>query len=116
MSSTVDAETLSLLAAVEQGIVLKNQLSEMMNILKKVFKIQAFVDNKDTVTAINSTTETQSSRIRVDLANIKSMLENEEVFSVSWIEAKFQLADCLTKRGASCVKLYATLCEGMFLR
>ena len=115
VSSTLDAETLALLAALEQAIVLKNQLFQILNFPKQAINIQAFVDNKDCVTAIHSSKQTQTSRIRVDLANIKSMLQDKEVFSVSWIEGGHQLADCLTKRGASSVKLTATLCEGTFL-
>ena len=44
-------------------------------------------------------------RLRVDIASIREMLEKEELKKVTWIGTESQLADSLTKKGASCDKL-----------
>jgi len=53
-------------------------------------------------------------RLRIDIGTIKEMVENKEIKSVSWIPAKYQLADCLTKRGASTRTLLDTINNGRF--
>ena len=40
-------------------------------------------------------------RLRIDVVVLKNMLEDQEVNSISWVGTAHQLADCLTKRGAS---------------
>ena len=53
------------------------------------------------------------SRLNVEIAIVRQMLEREEIELV-WINAKEQLADVLTKKGASCLTLLKAL-QGGFL-
>ena len=114
VSSTCAAETLSLLAALEQAIVIRHQISEILNKNPKAIKIEAFIDNNDAYEAIYSTKQMMKGRLRIDIGAIKEMIENKEVEAVAWIPAKYQLADCLTKRGASTRSLLQTINTGMF--
>ena len=114
VSSTCAAETLSLLAALEQAIVMRHQITEILNKSPQFIKIEAFIDNKDAYEAIYSTKQILSGRLRIDIGAIKEMVDNKEIESVSWIPASHQLADCLTKRGASTKTLLETLNTGMF--
>ena len=88
VSSIFDSEALALLAALEQAVVLKAQLIEIMNIPEKLIKIEAFCDNNDVEQAVHSSKQTQKGRIRVDIGNIKDMLEQNMVNSLTWIRTQ----------------------------
>ena len=55
----------------------------------------------------------QDSRLRVDAARIKEMIELKEC-GVKWISNEKQLADPLTKAGASPNRLLEVLQNGLF--
>ena len=111
VTSTLAAETLSLLAALEQAIVICNQIEEVID---RKPKIEAFIDNNDTYEAVYSLKQEMKGRLRIDIGCIKEMVAEKEVESVTWIPASLQLADCLTKRGASTKALVRTLNKGCF--
>ena len=75
--------------------------------------IVAFTDNRPLYKNIHSTTMTQEYRLRIDLAAIKEMLIKQEVMSFSWVDKSKQLADCLTKFGASPLLLLSVLETGV---
>ena len=50
-------------------------------------------------------------RLKLDFAVLRDMLDKEEIEKVSWLDGSHQLADCLTKRGASTRKLLAAMCS-----
>ena len=51
-------------------------------------------------------------RLRIEIASIKQMIDRGEVAHVKWINAEFQIADSLTKRGASNAKLLHAMESG----
>ena len=51
-------------------------------------------------------------RQRVDVARLKQMVKCEEI-QVKWVSSAMQLADSLTKRGASTDQLLKVLVGGM---
>ena len=99
--STLAAECLSLLDAVEAAFLLKCLLNEMLKDHTTDVKIESFIDNKSLYDAINTTKCVEDKRLRIDIASLREKLENKEVSKVSWLDTRFQLADCLTKSGAS---------------
>ena len=111
VTSTLAAETLSLLAALEQAIVICNQIEEVFDSKPK---IEAFIDNNDAYEAVYSLKQEMKGHLRIDIGCIKEMVAEKEVESVTWIPASLQLADCLTKRGASTKALVRTLNKGCF--
>ena len=61
----------------------------------------------DTVHTNN--TNVAEKRLLVDIACIRSMLDNHEIDHIKWTNSETQLADALTKRGASQQKLLDVL-------
>ena len=50
-------------------------------------------------------------RLHIDIARIKEMLAGRELDSVKWFRSEDQLADCLTKTGASCKNLLRVIAQ-----
>ena len=48
----------------------------------------------------------------IDIAILQEMLKNKGIFEIEWVDSSHQLADSLTKAGASSAKLLATLKSG----
>ena len=47
-------------------------------------------------------------RLRVDIARLRQMVERREIDG-TWVEGNRQIADCLTKKGASSLRLLEVL-------
>ena len=50
--------------------------------------------------------------LHIDIPILQEMLKNKEIFKIEWVDSSHQLADSLTKAGASSTKLLATLKSG----
>ena len=97
VKSTLAAEAMALLDAIDDNIWLTNILNEMLGLK---IEISVFnTDNMSLVDAIHSTKPTEEKRLRVDIAGIKESVEKKE-FEIRWIKKEQQLADVLTKQGA----------------
>ena len=57
-------------------------------------------NNKSLFNSLKTTKVNSDKRLRVDISRLKEMVVEEEVV-IDWIEGKRQLADALTKCGAS---------------
>ena len=73
--------------------------------MKEVFPMKEVnvvckTDSKSLFDNLKTTKVNSDKRLRVDVSRLKEMIVEEEV-KVQWIEGKKQLADALTKRGAS---------------
>ena len=55
--------------------------------------------------AVKSSKKIADKRFSIDLAMIKEKCENKETENIIWISKEKQIADSLTKKGASCEKL-----------
>ena len=71
-------------------------------------KIEMYTDNRSSYDAIITSNLTSDKRLRVDIAALHEMHDNRDV-SFHWVESSYQLADVLTKRGASEKKLLDVL-------
>lgn len=107
VKSTLSAEALALLECAESAVYLARILSEISGGEK--FKIKCYVDNKSLVDALHSYKNVDDRRLRIDIAVLRDMLERGEIGEVSWVDASQQLADCLTKKGASTERLRAAV-------
>ena len=110
--STLSAEMLSLQEGIEEAIYLRGLIVEMINGDVKSLPIVMYVDNKSVTQALCSTKMVDDKRLRLDIAAIKESLEKNEVSSVRWLPGESQLANCLTKRGASGYELMKVLMDG----
>ena len=108
--STLAAECLALEEAVDHAFYIKCMLSEIMNIdmpMHCCVDCQSLCDNLH-----SSNTVKEEKRLIQDIALLKEMMEKNEISSVQHVVSKNNLADALTKRGASCQLLEGVLSSG----
>ena len=97
--STLAAEVLACLDGLEDCLYLKAVLRELLPGIK--LPIIAYVDSKSLKDNLQTTKLVDNKQLRIDMSGIKQMLERNEIDSLRWCSGLSQLADCLTKRGAS---------------
>ena len=101
VDSSLAAEALSLLKGLEEAIYIREMIEELYKLKEKTIPVYGIVDNLGTVDAVHSTAPVEDRRLRRDIAAIKQMLNQKQVKGISWCPGKYQLADCMTKRGAA---------------
>ena len=104
--STISAETMSMLDAVDSSIWIGHILQEITGYKLRQSKIKT--DNESLDDAAHSTTAVEEKRLRVDIAAIREEIRNRTIL-VDWIPNTEQLADVLTKQGANRIKLINVL-------
>ena len=104
VKSTLASETLAALEGIENAYYIKRLMEDIIGEKAKI-TVHAISDNKSLVEAAYSTNALADYRLRIDMACIRNMLSNGELDSLSWTQTKDQLADSLTKPGASCQNL-----------
>ena len=82
---------------------------EIFNV--EMMKVTCVTDSKSLYENLQSTHIVEDSRIRVDIARIKEMIEVGEV-EMKWVPTAEQLADPMTKQGASAHRLMEVLGNG----
>ena len=111
VKSTIAAETLALLEGSENcfwlGSIIKDMLDADYSPL--VFPIRALTDNQSLCDAVHSTKTIEDKRLKIDIGILREMLHKQEISSIEWIDSDKQLADPLTKGGASSNKLIEAL-------
>ena len=95
--STLSAETQAAVEALDAAYLMKKFIG---TILDRSLKVTLRTDNKSLFDAIRTTNLSQDKRLRVDLAALREMNDNDEV-NFEWVDSKNQIADVLTKIGAS---------------
>ena len=105
------AECLALLDASETAFILKSLLEEIL-CCPKCIKIECIIDNKSLFDTIYSSKIIEDKRLSVDISALKEKLNDEEISEVKWVESSKQVADCLTKSGASPERLINILKTG----
>ena len=108
--STIAAETLSLLEAVENGMYIRDHLKILLGL--PVIPIIAYVDNKSLVEAVHSTKLVEDKRLRIDIAALQEAMTRDEITAIRWIPGSEQLANCMTKKGASSCDLIQLMQSG----
>ena len=106
VKSTLAAETLALLDCAEAAVFLSSVVFELTD--HKV-PIKCYVDNKSLVESLGSSKLVDDERLRIDMAVLKDMMHRNEIGSVSWVPTVDQLANGLTKRGASVASLLSAV-------
>ena len=99
VKSTLAAETLALLDCAETAVYIRRIFQELCKC--DDIPINCYIDNKSLFDALMSKKKVDDRRLRIDVAVLKNMQENHEIASITWVGTAHQLADCLTKRGAS---------------
>ena len=98
--STLASETMALVEGLEECLYLKSLLIEI-GAFHRNSEIIAYVDNLGLQNALYSTKLVDEKQTRIDVAAIQQMLSTNKVSQVLWCPTQKQLANVLTKRGAS---------------
>ena len=101
VTSTLAAETLALLEVAESACYLSKIIEDIGIGMESKVKIKCFVDNKSLVESLGSMKKVENKYLRINMACIKEMIERGDILSVEWVDTRRQLANCLTKKGAS---------------
>lgn len=106
--STLAAETMALLAGLEESIYLRHVVKFCTGL---ELPILAIVDNKSLVQSIGTTHLVEEKKLRIDICAVKEMIEKDCV-TVKWVPGNKQLANCLTKGGAESISLLNVVTSG----
>ena len=113
--STLTAETLAMTEGMDTGIYAACLYSELLfgkptcdNITTKLI-----TDGQSLFDAIESNKSVQEKRLRMEIASIKGAISKKQISKIEWVNTENQLADCLTKKGSSPLKLLKALEKGM---
>ena len=113
--STLAAETLSLQEGLETAFYYRQMVEEIMGLESKTIPIQAYIDNKSVIEAILSTRMVDDKRLRVDVAAIQELLKFHDINRIQWVPGNLQLANPMTKQGASGFSLLKVLQSGQMI-
>lgn len=113
--STLAAEMLSLEEGLEASVYYRQMLEDILGIKSKSIQIEAYVDNKSVIEAILSTRMVEDKRLRVDVAAIQELLKLHDINRIQWVPGHLQLANVMTKQGASGFHLLSVLQSGKML-
>ena len=110
--SPLGSETMALAESGDAGHFIAMMTKEIFS-LDKLPNVICYTDSKSLVEHLQSNKLIQDLRLRVDIARIREMIQLNEI-SVVWIDTTKQLADSLTKAGASAARLVEVLEKGTF--
>ena len=108
--SSLAAEALSFSGGSDTAYFI-NQLAQEVGLVRSPSPIFTYADNRSLNDSANTTTQVTDRRLRVEISAIREQQGNREI-SICWISKEKQLADCLTKKGASCTYILSVLQEG----
>ena len=109
MRSTIAAECLIFQEGLESAVFYRKFLEEMTEIQ---FPVIAYADNKCVIESLKSTKLVHDKRLRIDIAAVSGSLKTGEITEIRWCAGKKQLANCMTKRGASGLELLDVFHQG----
>ena len=109
--STLAAELLSLVTAIDAAIGTRDQLREI-TAGKVNLKIKAITDNRSARDTIYSEKANDQKRLRAEIAGVKESIEEGLIEEVKWVPGASMLADILTKQGVKSESLMSVLQQG----
>ena len=77
--------------------------------MTKNMKTECFTGNYQLYDSVCSIRPIQDRNLRTEIALLREMINKKEITKINWIENKYQIADCLTKYGASSEKILSIL-------
>ena len=109
--STLTTETLALSDAVDDGIYISEIVSELLFNGTKSLPIEMYTNSKSLFDAIKSKKNVLEKRLRIDIAMLREMFERKIITNIHNISN--QLANALTKKGATTKELFDLLQKGV---
>ena len=112
--SSAAAEGLSLVEGIDIAIYLREIICELLKVDKDSLKINAYTDHEGLRTNISNILDPKvlDKRSKIDIAYIRQLIQSGMINEIVWCSTSSQLADCLTKQGASGIKLLSVLETG----
>ena len=105
--SPLASEALSLAEASDAGFLVSTLVQEIFR-LSTLPRVICYTDNRSLTDTLVTTKVISDMRLKVDVARLREMVTKEEIV-VKWIDGKHQIADALTKRGASTASIIEVL-------
>ena len=109
VNSTLSAECLEAVEAAETCILLRARLEEMLCLSPNSIKISLLTDSKSLLDAVYTSTSVENKRLQIDVNMLREMVETGDIHEFRWIPTEHQLANPLTKKGASPDHLFRIL-------
>ena len=110
VGSTLSAECLILLQAVDYAFYLRGLLAEIVNKEPSTFRMIAMTDSNNLVANLNSVHQPKEHRLRFEIAQLQQYMS--EGLTVQLVPGCSQLADPLSKRTSSSTLLLECLMKG----
>ena len=107
--SPLASETLALNEGADSGFFIASMLQEIFRMNSRPV-VKCITDNASLTETLKTSTIVADKRLRVDVARLREMVQEEEI-TVEWIPGQLQIADSLTKRGASTKQLIKVVTE-----
>lgn len=109
VNSSLSSECLEAVEAAETCILLRERLQEMLCLKQGSVKISLLTDSKSLLDAVHTSTSVENKRLQIDINMLREMVERNEINEFRWIPTEYQLANPLTKSGASVDYLVRTI-------
>lgn len=109
--SPLASETMAFAKAADAGHLVAELISELFQTSQKI-EVNCYTDSKSLKDHLESSNIIADLRLRVDMARLQEMVELQEI-NIIWVDGKQQLADSLTKFGASANSLMKVLGSGL---
>ena len=107
--SPLASETMALADAADSGFYVAAMVKEIFGV---ECIVRCFTDSKSLKDHLETSNIVSDLRLRVDMARLKEMVSLEEI-TITWVEGKRQLADCLTKHNAPTGQLVDVITSGI---
>ena len=104
--SPLASETLAVNEGADEGFFVSSMLQEIFRLPRRP-QVHCVTDNASLYQNLETSNPVTDKRLRVDVARLREMIREEVV--LKWVPGKLQVADALTKRGASSVVLMEVL-------
>ena len=104
-NSSLSAECIAGVECMEACVYTQTLLCDLIARDTKDIPISILTDNKSLVDSSHSTVPTSNKRLRIEIGIIREMLRKGEIEELRWIPDKLNLANALTKDGASAAYL-----------
>ena len=101
VNSSLSAECLQAVEAAETCILLRDRLEDILCLPNKSVQVSIIVDNKSLMDAVHTSTSVENKRLQIDINMLREMIEKGDISEFRWISTAYQLANPLTKNGAS---------------
>ena len=113
--SSLAAETLAILDGIDSALYIDALLNKLIyDKLEQQTPIHCVTDNKSLCDALTSNKYKTEKHLWIDIGTLKEAMNNNVIEHISWGKTNEQLADSLTKSGASSVPLVNLLHEEKF--